>query len=112
MTPGGTLVAFDNDWDTLSIGMSDTDTSARLTRFWSDHFASGRIQKDLTGIFHRAGLFGIHAEQKTLTLTDLALAEKVFDIPALLGRMKQAVIFGDGDIAAIRTDLSPQGRSG
>ena len=45
LAPGGTLVAFDNDWDTLSIGMSDTDASARLTRFWSDSFASGRIGK-------------------------------------------------------------------
>ena len=45
LEPGGTLVAFDNDWDTLSIGVSDTDVSAWLTRFWSDSFASGRIRK-------------------------------------------------------------------
>jgi ubiquinone/menaquinone biosynthesis C-methylase UbiE len=112
LEPGGTLVAFDNDWDTLSIGMGDTKVAGRLTRFWSDSFASGRIGRDLAGIFHRAGLADIHTEQKTLTLTDLALAEKVFDIPALLGRMMQAGIFGDGDIAAIKTDLSHRAEAG
>lgn len=106
LEPGGTLVAFDNDWDTLSIGTSDTDASARLTRFWSDSFASGRIGKDLAGIFNRAGLANIHAEPKTLTLTNLSLAEKVFDIPALLGRMKEAGILCEADIAAINHDLS------
>jgi SAM-dependent methyltransferase len=112
LAPGGTLVAFDNDWDTLSIGTSDTDVSARLTRFWSDSFASGRIGKDLAGIFHRAGLTDIHAEPKTLTLTDRALAEKVFDIPALLGRMKEAGILSDGEIVAIKTNLARRAKEG
>jgi SAM-dependent methyltransferase len=110
--PGGMLVAFDNDWDTLSIGMGDTEVSARLTRFWSDSFASGRIGKDLAGIFRDAGLSDVHAEPKTLTLTDLSLAEKVFDIPTLLGRMKQAGIFSDSDIATINNDLSCRAGAG
>jgi SAM-dependent methyltransferase len=112
LEPGGTLVAFDNDWDTLSIGTSDTDASARLTRFWSDSFASGRIGKDLAGIFRDAGLSDICAEPKTLTLTDLFLAEKVFDIPALLDRMKEAGIFSDRGIAAINNDLSCRAGAG
>jgi SAM-dependent methyltransferase len=110
--PGETLVAFDNDWDTLSVRTSDSDASARLTRFWSDSFASGRIGKDLAGIFRDAGLSEIHAEPKTLTLTDLSLAEKVFDIPALLGRMKQAGIFSEADIAAINNDLAHRAGEG
>ncbi|MGB8220335.1 MAG: methyltransferase domain-containing protein [Methanoregula sp.] len=112
LAPGGTLVAFDNDWDTLSIGVSATKVAGRLTRFWSDSFASGRIGKDLAGIFRRAGLSDIHAEPKTLMLTDLALAEKVFDIPALLGRMKEAGHFSDGEIAAIKTDLERRANEG
>jgi ubiquinone/menaquinone biosynthesis C-methylase UbiE len=112
LAPGGTLVAFDNDWDTLSIGTSDNEVSARLTRFWSDSFASGRIGKDLAGIFRDAGLSAICAEPKTLTLTDLSLAEKVFDLPALLGRMKQAGIFNDAEIATINHDLSCRAGAG
>ncbi|MFA7695238.1 MAG: methyltransferase domain-containing protein [Methanoregula sp.] len=112
LAPGGTLIAFDNDWDTLAIGMSTTDASARLTRFWSDSFAAGRVGKDLAALFRDAGLADIHVEKRTLTITDLPLAEKVFDIPALLCRMKQAGIFADNDIAAIRNDLSRRAGAG
>ncbi len=88
--PGGTLVAFDNDWDTLSISLSNRETSARLTRFWRDSFASGRVGKDLAGLFRDAGFTEVHAEPKTLTIVGLSLAEKVFDIRMLLDRMTQA----------------------
>jgi len=88
--PGGTVVAFDNDWETLSISLSSREMSARLTRFWRDSFATGRVGKDLTGLFRDAGLTDIHAEPKTLTIVGLSLAEKVFDIRMLLSRMEQA----------------------
>ena len=88
--PGGILVAFDNDWDTLSISLTSRETSSSLTRFWRDSFASGRIGKDLAGHFQDAGLTDIHAEPKTLTIVGLSLAEKVFDIRMLLSRMGQA----------------------
>jgi SAM-dependent methyltransferase len=104
--PGGTLVAFDNDWDTLSIGMSDMAASENLTRFWSDSFASGWIGKDLAGIFRSTGLTDVHAEEKTLTLTDLSLAEKVFDIPAMLSRMSAARYLTERSAAQIRADLT------
>ncbi len=66
----------------------------------------------MPGIFHRARLTDIHAEPKTLTLTDRALAEKVFDIPALLGRMKEAGHFSDREIAAIKIDLARRADEG
>jgi len=88
--PGGTLVAFDNDWDTLSISLSNRETSARLTRFWRDSFASGRVGKDLAGLFRDAGFTEVHAEPRMLTIVGLSLAEKVFDIRMLLDRMIQA----------------------
>ena len=36
----------------------------------------------------------------------------MFDIPALLGRMNQAGIFSDGEIAAIKTDLARRAKEG
>jgi len=88
--PGGTLVAFDNDWDTLSISLTNREMAARLTRFWYDSFASGRVGKDLAELFRDAGCTEIHAEPKTLTIVGISLAEKVFDIRMLLSRMTQA----------------------
>ncbi|MFA5331477.1 MAG: methyltransferase domain-containing protein [Methanoregula sp.] len=106
LEPGGTLVAFDNDWDTLSIAMGDMEASAKLTRFWSDSFASGRIGRDLSRIFRNTGLSGVTVEEKTLTLTDLAIAEKVFDIPGMLDRMKSARCLTERSAARVRADLT------
>lgn len=112
LAPGGTLVAFDNDWDTLSVSLADEEQSARITRAWSDSFASGRVGKDLAGIFRDAGLARVSAEPRTLNLPDLTLAEKVFDLPALFSRMRDAGIFSDKKVAAIRDELAGQARTG
>ena len=112
LAPGGTLVAFDNDWDTLAIGLGDEEKSARITRAWSDSFASGRVGKDLDRLFRNTGLICVSAAPKTLDLPDLALAEKVYDLPALLSRMRDEGIFSLKDLAAIRKDLECQARAG
>jgi SAM-dependent methyltransferase len=112
LAPGGTLVAFDNDWDTLSISLSDRETSARLTRFWRDSFASGRIGKDLAGIFGCAGLTGIHAEPKKLTISGLSLADKVFDIRMLLERMAQDGALTPSQAAAVWEELRQRADKG
>jgi len=103
--PGGTLVAFDNDWDSYSISLSDRKTSARVTRFWRDSFASGRVGKDLAGLFHDAGLTDIHAEPKTLTIVGLSLADKVFEIRMLLSRMEQAGALIPGEATGVWDEL-------
>jgi len=110
--PGGILVAFDNDWDTLSISLNDMTASVGIARFWSDSFASGRIGKDLAGIFRDAGLTEICVEKKTLTLTDLTVAEKLFDIPAMLERVTHAGISSENETAAIRKDLAERAGNG
>lgn len=112
LAPGGLLIAFDNDWDTLRISLEDTGAAAKIARSWSDSFASGRTGKDLAGIFCDSGLRQVSAEPRTLVLADLALAEKLYDLPALLDRMKNAGIFSDTDIAAVRSDLSGKADAG
>ncbi len=112
LAPGGTLVAFDNDWDTLKISLGDEEKSARIARFWSDSFASGRAGKDLADIFRNTGLVRVSAEPRTLVLPDPVLAEKVYDLPALLSRMQDAGIFSKKDHAAIRDELAGRARAG
>jgi Methylase involved in ubiquinone/menaquinone biosynthesis len=112
LAPGGTLVAFDNDWDTLAVGLGDEEKSALITRSWSNSFASGRVGKDLDRIFRNTGLVRVSAEPRTLALTNLALAEKVYDLPALLSRMRDAGIFSEKDLTAIRKDLESRARAG
>ena len=112
LAPGGLLIAFDNDWDTLAISLGDTGAAEKITRSWSDSFASGRIGKDLAWIFCDSGLRHVSAEPRTLALPDLALAERLYDLPALLCRMKNAGVFSGTDIAEIRRDLSARADAG
>ena len=112
LEPGGTLVAFDNDWDTLTLSMDNQHAAAALTRFWSDSFAFGRVGKDLASLFSAAGLTDVIAEPRTLVLTEPETAEKVFDILALLDRMNTAGILNAGEVHEIREDLARNARRG
>lgn len=110
--PGGTLVAFDNDWETFSVSLDDHETAARITRFWRDSFASGRAGADLARHFQKVGLGSIHVVPRTLMLGSLSVAEKVFEIPTLIGRMAGAGIFSEQETAAIREELAHRDAAG
>ena len=112
LAPGGTLVAFDNDWDTFSISLDDQEIADRIRRSWCDSFASGRVGKDLPRMFSTCGLAGIQCEQRTLVLRDLPLAEQVFDLPHLIGRLGRAGILSEKEIALVRDELAGKARLG
>jgi len=110
--PGGTLVAFDNDWDTFSISLDDQDMADRIRRFWRDSFASGRIGRDLPRILTECGFEEIHVGPRTLMLTDRPLAEQVFDLPVLLERMAAAGVLTRIESVAIRDELHRRAHEG
>jgi SAM-dependent methyltransferase len=105
LKPGGTLVAFDNDWDTFSISLDDRDIQGQICRFWRDSFASARIGKDLTRFFQECGMTGVSNRPQKLVLTDLQVAEQVFDIPHLLDRMVDAGEVKRGEVTEVRHEL-------
>jgi SAM-dependent methyltransferase len=105
LRPGGTLVAFDNDWGTLSICLDDPAIASCMARTWERSFASGRIGRDLRRIFPACGLADIRAEPLDLVMTDPAVAEWLFDIPHLLMQMEQAGSLAAGETAAIRSEI-------
>jgi SAM-dependent methyltransferase len=110
--PGGMLVAFDNDWETFSISLNDADIAERIRRFWCSSFASGRIGKDLPEILRECGIIDIHTEPRILRLNDLSLAERVFDLPHLLGRMGVAGIITPAEVAEVRHELADRAGTG
>jgi SAM-dependent methyltransferase len=112
LRPGGTLVAFDNDWDTLSISLDDPAIAARIARFWRDSFASGRIGHDLPRLFEEAGFARIHAEPRKLVLTDRTVTEQIFDIPDLLTRMKKNGALTAAEAATVHTEIDHRAGSG
>lgn len=112
LKPGGVLVAFDNDWETFSISLGDQEIAARIRRAWRDSFASGRIGRDLSGMFEACGITAVRAEPRSLVLTDLSTAKQVFDLPDLLERMVRAGDLEPGETAVIWEELIRTARKG
>lgn len=112
LSPGGTLVAFDNDWATFGIGLDDPDVSRRLAAFWLDSFASGRAGAGLAGHFREAGLAVVTAGPRTLELTDYPVAEGVFDIPCLLDRSVAAGVLDESERDDVRRELQARDEDG
>jgi ubiquinone/menaquinone biosynthesis C-methylase UbiE len=77
---GGRIVAYEPDWGTFAIGSVDRQVTRKITDFWCDTFKSGWIGRYLYGHFMAMGLEKVQVYPSTLVITDLDLAEKVFDL--------------------------------
>ncbi len=77
---GGRIVAYEPDWGTFAIGSGDRQVTRKITDFWCDTFRSGWIGRHLYGYFVAIGLESVRVFPSTLVITDLDLAEKVFDL--------------------------------
>lgn len=77
---GGRIVAYEPDWGTFTIGSVDRQVTRKITDFWCDTFKSGWMGRYLYGHFMAMGLEGVQVYPSTLVITDLDLAEKVFDL--------------------------------
>ena len=106
LAPGGVLVAFDNDWDTFRIELDDRDLALRLTRFFRDSFASGRVGHEIAGLFRACDLEDIRVEPRTLVLTNFPIAWQLFDLSALLHRTEAAGVVTPAEAAEVRIELS------
>ncbi len=77
---GGRIVAYEPDWGTFVIASNDRQITRKITDFWRDTFKSGWIGRYLYGHFKAMGLEDVQIYPSTLAITDLDLAEKVFDL--------------------------------
>jgi ubiquinone/menaquinone biosynthesis C-methylase UbiE len=77
---GGRIVAYEPDWGTFTIGSRDRQVTRKITDFWCDTFKSGWIGRYLYGHFLAIGLERVLVYPSTLVITDLDMAEKVFDL--------------------------------
>ncbi len=87
LRPGGVLVAYDNDWETLTVDAPDRVTTRTVLNAWCDRFPSGWIGRQLVPLFLHAGLQNVVAFPKTLVLRDLALADRLYCFFATIGRL-------------------------
>lgn len=59
LRPGGRLVVFDLDWDTLAIDGADPDLTRRIVRSYSDGVANGCVGRTLPRLARDAGLLDV-----------------------------------------------------
>jgi ubiquinone/menaquinone biosynthesis C-methylase UbiE len=91
LRPGGRLVAFDFDWETLIVDAPNRALTRRLANFFCDQGPSRRIGRQLRGLFSSLALTEIDVAAGTLEFVDYPQANRVLMFEATA---KQAVAAG------------------
>ncbi len=94
LRPGGVLVAYDNDWETLTVDSPDRVMTRTVLNAWCDRFPSGWIGRRLVPLFLQAGLRDVVAYPKTLVLRELDVADRLYCFFATVGRLAESGIVG------------------
>jgi ubiquinone/menaquinone biosynthesis C-methylase UbiE len=82
LRPGGVLVAYDNDWETLTIDPGERATTRAVLNAWCDRFPSGWVGRRLARLFSEAGLGEVEVMPRTLVVRELGLAERLYALSA------------------------------
>ena len=75
---GGRVVAYDNDWETLTVDSTDRAITRIVLNAWCDRFPSGWIGRQLVPLFLEAGLGEVVPDPKTLVLRELDVADRLY----------------------------------
>ncbi len=101
----GVLVAFDNDWETLTVDSADRALTRTILNAWCDRFPSGWIGRRLVPLFLEAGLHDVATQPKTLVLRELDVADRIFSYFATAERLAQEGVIGRADLGRWSDEL-------
>jgi hypothetical protein len=90
LRPGGVLVAYDNDWETLAVAPGDRALTRTVLNAWCDRFPCGWIGRRLVPLLLEAGLRDVAAVPKTLVIRELDLADRLYRLFATVDRLAEA----------------------
>src|SRR3954469_6979431 len=97
LRPGGVLVAFDNDWETLTVDSADRALTRTVLNAWCDRFPSGWIGRRLVPLFLQAGLLDVVTYPKTLVLREAGVADRIFSLLSTAERLAEARLISRRD---------------
>jgi len=80
--PGGRIAVAEPDWETLVIDLPDRTLTRRILDFHCDRARNGWIGRQLARLFRDAGLAEVGVTAETLIVSDLDLADGLFEIKA------------------------------
>jgi hypothetical protein len=87
----------DNDWEILTVDCADRASTRTVLNAWCDRFPSGWIGRRLVPLFLAAGLSDVAARPKTLVLTDLGVADRLYSFFATAERLAGAGVISEAD---------------
>jgi ubiquinone/menaquinone biosynthesis C-methylase UbiE len=97
LRPGGVLVAYDNDWETLTVDTADRALTRTILNAWCDRFPSGWIGRQLVPLFVQAGLVDVVAHPKTLVLRELDVADQLYSFFSTASGLAEARVINRAD---------------
>jgi ubiquinone/menaquinone biosynthesis C-methylase UbiE len=97
LRPGGVLVAYDNDWETLTVDGVDRELTRAVLNAWCDRFPSGWIGRRLVPLFLQAGLRDVVTYPKTLVLRELGVADQIFSLLSTAERLAKTGVISRSD---------------
>jgi hypothetical protein len=93
----GVLVAYDNDWETLTVDFADRKLTRTVLNAWCDRFPSGWIGRRLVPLFLQAGLRDVVTRPKTLILRELGVADRLYGFLSTAKRLAEARVISRSD---------------
>lgn len=102
---GGTVAIFEPDWGTFALWPAERRVSRNILDFWCDRIPSGWVGRSVYTACIEAGLVDVSVEPKTLILTDLTIARKLFDLDTTFSHAVQKGIVSQKAVTQWEEDL-------
>ena len=112
LKPGGSLLAYDNDWGTFAVSGQDVTVTEQVATTWVEAITNRWIGRYLQRYFLEAGLERVVVEPSVSVLTDFALADRVYNLRQTVERLVTAGRLAPADATRWLSDLQAQTRSG
>jgi ubiquinone/menaquinone biosynthesis C-methylase UbiE len=112
LRPGGVLVAYDNDWETLTVSSSERALTRTVLNAWCDRFPSGWIGRSLVPLLVESGLRNVEVTPRTLVLREFALADRLYCLVTTARRLAEEAVLGQDDAHRWLDELRELDRAG
>jgi ubiquinone/menaquinone biosynthesis C-methylase UbiE len=109
---GGRIAAAEPDWQTLVVDTSDRALTRRILDARCDRARNGWIGRQLAALFRDAQLADVGISAETVIVTDLALADALFELRASARDAAMARIISDDEAQRFVADLERAAAAG
>ena len=110
--PGGRIAAAEPDWQTLVVDGGERALVRRILDARCDRIRHGWIGRQLAALFRDARLGHVGISAETLIVTDLALADALFELRAAARQAATAGVVSDDEAARFVAELERSAGAG